>query len=80
MEILQNYAINTDFTELFQQIAIWITACRLFFKPFFAFWEKKISPYVSVKPKPKLLNHPLYQAFVFIIDWSLSIKLPKDKK
>ena len=80
MEILQNFAINTDFTELFQQIAIYVTACRLFFKPFFAFWNKKVSPYVSVKPTEKLLKHPLYQAVVFIIDWTTSIKLPKEKK
>jgi len=49
-------------------------------KPVCTFWQKKINPYVSIKPKQKLLGHPLYKTAIFFIDWAFSLKMPKEEE
>jgi hypothetical protein len=78
MELLNE--LNAFFDgEIFTKVCIFMASCRLIMKPITTFWEAKVNPYIELKPTQKLLKHPVYKAFIFLLDWSTSIKLPKDK-
>lgn len=66
--------------NLLMKVSVFVTSCRLFMKPIFTFWEKKVTPFVTITPSEKLLKHPVYKAFAFMIDWVMSVKLPKEKQ
>ena len=82
MEFLElvNQIMGLLDTDLLINIATFIGSCRLVMKPVCTFWQKKINPYVSIKPKQKLLGHPLYKSAIFFIDWAFSLKMPKEEE
>jgi len=62
-----------------EKFAVYVLAFRAFFKPFFSWWNKKVAPYIEIRPSEKLLRNPIYKSAAYLIDWALSIKLPKAK-
>lgn len=79
LEFVQMFDI--DFTTIIlAKIAAVIGSFRMVMKPVTSFWINKIAPYIDIRPKEKLLKHPLYKSITFFIDWSISVKLPQEKK
>lgn len=65
--------------ELMLKITMILGSFRLFMKPAISFWNHKVAPLVEVRPKEKLMQHPLYIVVTYMIDWGFSIKLPQSK-
>jgi len=60
------------------KIATWIGSFRLIMKPVTSFWIEKVSPYINVRPTEKLMSSPVYKAVAYVMDWTLSIKAPRN--
>ncbi len=79
LELLKFFDIDAVMV-LTAKLATLVGSFRLIMKPVTSFWINKISPYVDIRPKEKLLINPVYKAVTYVIDWALSIKAPQEKK
>ena len=71
--ILQYIPGGSDLIEV-------ILTATLIIKPIQTFYTTKLSKYVNITLTPRLLRHPAYKAFHFLVDWVLRIKFPEERK
>lgn len=67
-------------TSLLLRVASIIGSARILMKPAVSFWNSRVAPYIDIRPKDKMLKHPLYKSVTYLIDWTLSIKAPQEIK
>jgi len=66
--------------KYFTAIVTFVGTARLYNKPICSFWNNKVAPLVTIRPTEKLMANPIYVAVAYVVDWTLSIKLPRVQK